>query len=97
MSDKVHVILPKPSAAATPGPSSSHDTQINDEYEENVDALKKLAKQKSPAAQVVQDLLCETRNIREKWLDSPEPISIHDILGKYPILALPRWVSDHIS
>lgn len=65
--------------------------QTNDqeeEYDENVAALKKLSKTKSPAAQVVQDLLKVTR---EMWL-STVPVLIHEIIGVYPVLELPKWV-----
>ena len=62
-----------------------------EEYDENVAALKKLSKAKSPAAQVVQDLLKVTREMRQKWL-STVPVSIHEIIGVYPLLELPKWV-----
>ena len=61
------------------------------EYDENVAALKKLLKLKSPAAQTIQDLLKATRDVRLKWLSS-SPVSIHDMkstrtsttkMGKY--------------
>ena len=70
-------------------PSNNHEME---EYDENVAALQKLLKQKSPAAQTIQDLLKATRELRLKWLCS-SPVSIHDIFEKYPILAQPKWVS----
>ena len=72
-------------------PSSKHEIE---EYDENVEALKKLLKLKSPAAQTIQDLLKATREVRLKWLSST-PVSIHDIYKKYPVLAQPKWVSTH--
>ena len=54
-----------------------------EEYDENVAALKKLLKTKSPAAQTIQDLLKATRELRLKWFSS-SPVLIHDILEKYP-------------
>ena len=63
-----------------------------EEYDENVAAFKKLLKTKSPAVQTIQDLLKATRELRLKWLSS-SPVSIHDILEKYPVLAKPKWVS----
>ena len=63
-----------------------------DEYEESVDALRKLAVAKNPPAQTVQDLLNVTREERERWLKRPD-ISIKDILQEYPVLKQPKWVS----
>jgi hypothetical protein len=63
-----------------------------EEYDENVAALKKLLKIKSPPAQTIQDLLKATRELRLKWLTSSS-VSIHDIIEKYPVLAKPKWVS----
>ena len=69
-------------------PSNDHEME---EYDENVAALK-LLKTKSSAVQTIQDLLKATRDLRLKWLSS-SPISIHDIVEKYPVLAKPKWVS----
>lgn len=63
-----------------------------EEYDENVEALKKLLNTKSPSAQTVQDLLKTTRELRQKWLSSAM-ISIHDILNNYPVFENPKWVS----
>jgi hypothetical protein len=65
-----------------------------DEYEESVDALRKLAAAKNPPAQTVQDLLDVTRVEREQWLKRPD-ISIKDILEEFPVLKKPKWVSNH--
>ena len=67
-----------------------------EEYEENVAALKKIVKTKSPAAQTVQELLSATRELRLKWLSSA-PVSIHNIMEKYPVLAYPKWVGQSAS
>lgn len=69
----------------------STDEHETEEHDENVDALKKLSKTKSPAAQTVQDLLKATRKIRQEWLSSAL-VSIHQILDKYPVLGQPKWV-----
>lgn len=69
-------------------PTNVQETQ---EHEENVDALKKLSKTKSPAAQTVQDLLKATRERRQQWI-STAIISLHQIFEKYPVLGNPKWV-----
>ena len=51
-----------------------------------MEALKKILKTKSPAAQVIQELLEATRNHRQKWLSSTL-VSAHDILAKYPVFS----------
>ncbi len=48
-------------------PPNNHELE---EYDENVMALNKLSKTKTPAAQTVQDLLKATRELRLKWLSS---------------------------
>lgn len=70
-------------------PTNNHETE---EYDENVEALKKLLKTKTPSAQTIQDLLKSTRELRLKWLSSA-PVSLHDILQKYPVFEHPKWVS----
>ena len=60
-----------------------------DEYEENVDALRKLAVSKNPPAQTIQDLLNVTRVERKRWLQRPD-ISIKDIFEEYSVLKQPK-------
>ena len=62
-------------------------------YEENVGTLATLISGKNPpAAQVIHQLLDETRALRTKWLQ--ELISIRDITAKYTCFKISKWVSD---
>ena len=81
------IILPSAEESARSALPNNDDNL--EEYEENVAALK--MKTKSPAAQTVQELLSATRDLRLKWLSST-PVSIHNILEKYPVLGYPKWV-----
>ena len=63
-----------------------------EEYDENVETLAKLFDGKShPAAQVVQQLLDDTRSQRKKWLQ--RDISIREIDEKYPCFKTSKFVS----
>lgn len=81
MSRKLKVFLPKSTQNSSTSLNSTATTQLNEEYQESVDAL---AKVKSPAAQVVQDLLCETHEIWDIWLESPEMSIHHNYFGAIP-------------
>lgn len=71
-------------------------TNEEDEYEENVETLKKLMAGKNPPKpRSVIQLLDDTREKRRKWLE--EEISIHQILEKYVCFKKSKWVSNTIS
>lgn len=83
-----------PQAAINASQQSPHlsDANLDAEYEENVQALKKLLEGKTPPAQTIQNLLDATRSLRLKYLQRPD-ISIQQIVELYPVFKNPKWVS----
>ena len=65
-----------------------------EEYEENIATLKKLFQGKTRPAQIVQDLLDATRQMRMEWIQESADISVCDILEKFPALGHPKWVKN---
>ena len=55
-----------------------------EDYDEIVEALRRLWKDKTRPVQTVQDLLKKTRSLRMKRLRETPSLSIIDILEEYP-------------
>ena len=55
-----------------------------EDYDEIVEALRRLWKDKTRPVQTVQDLLKKTRSLRTKRLRETPSLSIIDILEEYP-------------
>ena len=87
------VRLPVGTVRPVPATSQEEEDEFED-YKESVEALQKLfeGKAAAPPAQTVQSLLDATRPHRNKWLQTT--ISIKTILKTYPVLKIPRWVSN---
>ena len=85
------MVLPDVEASVTAAKENLSPGLQDEEDDENTEALRKLVKGKNPPAQMVQSLLTATRACREKWLQTPS-ISIQDILEKYSVLRISKWV-----
>ena len=93
---KIHSCVKETSFAVTIPSTTSMASNLpasweNEEYQENVEALKKLSASKNPPAQTIQGLLTTTRRERKLWMKNPE-VSIKDITDTFPVLKEPRWV-----
>lgn len=88
------VFLPQTAIKASQQSPHLSDANLDADYEENVQALRKLLQGKPPPppAQTIQHLLDATRSRRHKYLQRSD-ISICDIVEKYPVFKNPKWVS----
>jgi len=79
-----------PAEVTRPMPTRNEDHE-REEYEESIEALKKLFEGRNTAPSgAVQTLLDKTRAHRKTWLQTA--VSIHDIISTYLVLKTPKWV-----
>ena len=83
--------LQLPHGVETPVPTTTVAEEELEDYQEDVEALRKLFEGKATvASSTAQSLLDATRPRRTVWFKTP--LSIREILETYPVFTSPKWV-----
>ena len=82
--------------AGCPLPQNENNQEMEEAHQESIEALQKLFEGRASVPhQTVQCILDSTRPHREQCLRTP--VSIDNVIQKYPAFKLPKWVRIHVS